>query len=165
VTPCAARLVAPTNRVARPATAPSVQREIFIRWVFPRGVDALRLHLSMSHTTSEVECVSSPENRLRGELLAARLRNDSVTATTGESTCENGGSDERGQCMVRGGSWRIYRSSTRSHCWNTRSTRSRHLRRANWRTQVRSTSSRHCKKNRGREANVPSRSAHLGRLT
>jgi hypothetical protein len=44
VTPCAARLVAPIRRVARPATAPSVQREIFIRggslveWILCVGI-------------------------------------------------------------------------------------------------------------------------------
>src|SRR5512133_3932512 len=101
VTPWAARLVAPARRVARPATAPSVQREIFIRWVFPRGVNAFVRHLSVSHAALEVECVGSPKNLWRDKALVARPGNGSVTATTGDVTCENEGSDERGQCMAR----------------------------------------------------------------
>src|ERR1043165_5300940 len=91
VTPWAARLVAPTKRVARPATAPSVQREIFIRWVFPRGVNAFARHLSVSHAASEVECVGSPNNLWRDNALVARLSNGSVTAMNGDVTRENEG--------------------------------------------------------------------------
>jgi hypothetical protein len=81
VTPCAATLVAPITMVARPATAPNVQREIFIRWVFPRGVDAVRRHLSVSHATSDVESAGSPEILWRDEALVVLFGTEPVTAT------------------------------------------------------------------------------------
>src|SRR5206468_3647813 len=103
------------NMVARPATAPSVQREIFIGWVFPRGVDAVRRHLSISHATSDVESAGSSETLWRDEALVVLLGNDSVTETT--SDCARGmkGSDERAQCMVRGQSWRDCRCTALGH--------------------------------------------------